>query len=371
MNPIHILANLIPPFIMATLIYILLTTNTIAEINPTSAKLSPIKINQPLAHLGKRLFFDKRLSGDASVSCASCHQPDLGYSDGLALSDAYGPLAGFRNTPTLINVAHKSVWFHDGRMGTNLNDVVRDQLTDPLWMNMDMRIMQERCKQDPHYVKMFKQVLLQEPSNGGVRKALAEYLKSLQSKNVPFDNDNLTQQASRGWQLFNNKAGCNICHSGPMFTDLQPHNIGVSEQQSIFDQVGRSAAFIAFNMFMGNENYMNLRSDPGASVQQHRVNDPNFGAFITPTLRELSSTAPYMHNGTAIDLKQAIKIHFQGNRIPELADVRLDETETNDLIAFLISLSGTPLNGDDFIWPQHKSIKQNYSEIPDWKNSSN
>ncbi len=371
MNRTQNLTIFISPIFLAMLLFIFLTTHVFAEVNTTSVKLFPIKFNPSLANLGKRLFFDKRLSGDASVSCASCHQPERGYSDGLALSDAYGQLAGFRNTPTLINVAHKSIWFHDGRMGTNLNDVVRDQLTDPLWMNMDMRIMQERCKQDPYYVKMFKQVLLQEPSNGGVRKALAEYLKSLQSKNVPFDNDNLTPQANRGWQLFQNKANCDTCHSGPMFTDLQPHNIGVLEQQSIFNQVGRSVAFIAFNMFMGNENYMNLRSDPGASVQHHRTNDPNFGAFITPTLRELSSTAPYMHNGTASDLNHAIKIHFQGKRITELIDVQLDEAEVNDLVAFLESLSGTPLSGDEFVWPQYKYIKQNYLAIPDWKNISN
>ena len=115
-----------------------------------------IKADAKKAELGKRLFFDKRLSGDVAISCATCHVPEKGYGDGLALSKAYPGSEGFRNTPTLINTAHKASWFHDGRLGTNLNDVTREMLTETYMMNMDMRLMQERLKQDPVYVKMFE-----------------------------------------------------------------------------------------------------------------------------------------------------------------------------------------------------------------------
>ena len=144
-----------------------------------------IKVNAKKAALGKRLFFDVRLSGDAAISCASCHKPDKGFADGLPLAKAYPGSEGFRNTPTLINTAHKAAWFHDGRLGTNLNDVTRESLTETYNMNMDMRMMQERIKQDPVYVQMFADAEMGEPSNGGVRNAIPEYLKTLTSRGAP------------------------------------------------------------------------------------------------------------------------------------------------------------------------------------------
>ncbi len=132
--------------------------------------------------MGKRLFFDPKLSGDQSLSCSSCHAPENGFSDGLALSEAYPGSRHFRNTPTLINSAHRQAWMHDGRLGTNLNDVTREMITETYLMNMDMRLMQERLKQDPVYVEMFEMAGLGEPSNGGARRAIPEYLKTLTSR---------------------------------------------------------------------------------------------------------------------------------------------------------------------------------------------
>lgn len=103
-----------------------------AEFGPVRA----IEFDAKKANLGKRLFFDKRLSGDAAIGCASCHVPDKGFGDGLALSKAYPGSEGFHNTPTLVNVAHKAAWFHDGRLGTNLNDVTREMITETYMMNM-------------------------------------------------------------------------------------------------------------------------------------------------------------------------------------------------------------------------------------------
>jgi len=108
-----------------------------------AAEFGPVpsaEVNQARALLGKRLFFDSRLSGDTQLSCASCHQPEKGFSDGLALARAYPGSLHFRNTPTLINVALREAWMHDGRLGTNLNDVTREMLTETYLMNMDMRL---------------------------------------------------------------------------------------------------------------------------------------------------------------------------------------------------------------------------------------
>ncbi len=91
--------------------------------------LQPIDVKPALAELGKRMFYDTRLSGDTTLACASCHQPDKAFTDGEPLSAAYSGAGHFRNTPTLANVGYRAVWLHDGRLGTNLNDVAREMIT--------------------------------------------------------------------------------------------------------------------------------------------------------------------------------------------------------------------------------------------------
>ena len=193
-----------------------------------------MKVDAKKAALGKRLFFDARLSGDAAISCSTCHNPEKGFADGLPLAKAYPGSLHFRNTPTLINAAWKAAWFHDGRIGTNLNDVTRESITETYSMNMDMRLMQERVKQDPIYVKMFKDAGYGEPSNGSIRKAIPEYLKTLRSRGSAFDAGKLSDAAQRGFELFKGKAGCAQCHSGPRFTDDQPYNTAVPENPDIW-----------------------------------------------------------------------------------------------------------------------------------------
>ena len=255
-----------------------------------------LKVDAKKAELGKRLFFDVRLSGDAAISCATCHIPEKGFSDGLPLSKAYPGSDHFRNTPTLINTAYKAAWFHDGRLGTNLNDATREMITETYLMNMDMRLMQERLKQDPIYVKMFKDAGYGEPSNGSVRKAIPEYLKTLTSRGAPFDTGKMTDAAKAGYELFKGKAGCIACHSGPRFRDGKPHNIGAPENPDIWTNPRRHLTFANYAIFMGIENYMNLRRDPGAHVRSHKADGSDMGKFMTPTMRELKSTAPYIHN---------------------------------------------------------------------------
>ena len=221
-----------------------------------------IKADAKKAALGKRLFFDVRLSGDAALSCATCHNPEKGFSDGLELAKAYPGSNGFRNTPTLINTAHKASWFHDGHLGTNLNDVTREMITETWLMNMDMRLMQERLKQDPIYVKMFKDAGYGEPSNGSVRKAIPEYLKTLTSRGAPFDTGKMSAAANKGFALFKGKAGCAQCHSGSRFTDDSGHNTGVPENAKIWSDPLRHVTFVTFAKFMGIANYTLLTSEP-------------------------------------------------------------------------------------------------------------
>jgi len=332
------------------------------------------KVNAAKAALGKRLFFDKRLSGDASISCASCHQPDKAFTDGLALSKAYPGSKGFRNTPTLMNTALRDNWFHDSRIGTNLNDVTRESITEDYIMNMDMRLMQERIKQDPVYVQMFKDAGLGEPSNGGVRKAIPEYMKTLISRNSPFDKGEMSDAAKRGFELFKGKAGCVACHSGPLFTDDKVHNIGVPENPDIWNDPMRHMTWAAYASFMGVENYMNVRRDVGAHILRHKADGSDIGTFRTPTLRELKYTGPYMHNGTFDTLFEVVAFYNQGggddpNKDPRIKPLGLTYGEQQDLVSFLESLSGDLLNTPEFV-PQ-ETIPTNYDAIENWVDTTN
>ena len=347
---------------------------------PVSAgdsKLGPVvapEFDAAKAALGKRLFFDKRLSGDAAIACATCHQPDKGFTDGLALSEAYPGSKGFRNTPTLINTALAENWFLDGRLGTNLNDVTRESITEDYSMNMDMRLMQERIKQDPVYVQMFKDAGYGEPSNGSVRKAIPEYLKTLISKNAPFDAGTMSDAAKRGQALFEGKAGCVACHSGPRLTDDMAYNIGVPENPDLWSDPMRAMTWTAFASFMGVENYMNVRRDVGAQIIRHPADGSDIGKFNTPTLRELKYTAPYMHNGMLATLQDVVAFYNAGggddpNKDPRIKPLNLSADEQADLVAFLEALSGDPLTGPAYVWEDE--IPTNYPVIEDWREVAN
>lgn len=332
------------------------------------------KVDAKKAELGKRLFFDERLSGNATISCATCHIPEKAFADGLALSQAYPGLDGFRNTPTLINTSLKAAWFHDGRLGTNLNDVTREMITEAYLMNMDMRLMQERLKQDPVYVKMFKEAGYGEPDNSGVRKAIPEYLKTLTSRGSAFDKGKMSKAAKAGYELFKGKAGCAACHSGSRFADDKPHNLGVPDNPEIWSKPRRHLTFMAFAMGMGIENYMNIRSDPGAYLRTHKTDGSDIGTFITPTLRELKHTAPYMHNGILKTLKDVVAFYNKGggedaNKDKLLKPLGLSAKEQSDLVAFLNALSGDLLTGSKHVWKD--KIDTDYEAIANFRKKAN
>jgi len=331
----------------------------------------PLEVDTARAELGKRLFYDYRLSGDTSLACASCHQPDKAFADGEALSAAYTGAGHFRNTPTLANAGYRDAWMHDGRLGTNLNDVAREMITESYLMNMDMRIMQERLKQDPVYVEMFRAAGMSEPSNGGARNALMDFVKTIQSRNAPYDTGEMSAAAERGQAIFEGKGQCAACHSGARFTDDQPHNTGVPDNPDIWSDPARHSAFVTYAKFMGIENYMNLREDVGAYIRTHRPETKR--SFLTPTLRELTYTAPYMHNGTFATLEEVVDFYDAGGGDDPLKDSRLRPlglvpSEKADLVAFLESLSGDDFDTDAYVW---REDDYDYALIEDWRNVQN
>ncbi len=336
-----------------------------------SVPIQPMDVNAARAELGKRMFYDERLSGDTGLACASCHSPEMAFTDGEALSAAYSGSMHFRNSPTLANVGYRAAWMHDGRLGTNLNDVAREMITETYLMNMDMRIMQERMKQDPKYVEMFAAAGMSEPSNGGARNALMDFMKTIVSRGAPVDTGDLSEAALRGQAIFEGKGNCASCHTGPRYTDDQPHNTGVADNPDIWADPERHSAFVTYAKFMGVENYMNLREDLGAYIRTHQ--EANKRTFLTPTLRELTWTAPYMHNGMIATLEEVVDFYDMGGgddplKDASLAPLGLSTDEKTDLVEYLKALSGESFDTDEYVWREDDF---DYAVIEDWRNVQN
>lgn len=328
------------------------------------------------ADMGRRLFFDARMSGDNGISCASCHDPKQGFTRQLdtkgkpmQLSDAYPGTNHFRNTPTLLNTVYKNDWKAvgwgwGGHMGSDLNDVVRDQLTETLMMNMDMRLMHERMKQDPVYVKMCQDSYKSECSSGRARDALVQFMQTLVSKDVPFDTGKLSEQARRGQALFEGKGGCIACHNGPYLSDGKPHNTGVPENLEIFRDPVRHLTLRAAMSNHGVPRTEVWRRDVGYFLVSKNYAD--VGKFVTPTLRELKYTAPYMHNGVLATLMDVVNFYDQGGGKDDplatvLKPLGLAAAEKADLVAFLESLSSaTPLAVAPVEFPKEYPAQANF-----------
>ncbi len=268
--------------------------------------------------LGKTLFFDTRLSSNQKFSCASCHNPDLGFGDGMATGEGtLGNRLG-RNTPHLYNLAWNSVFFWDGRAAS-----LQEQALGPIQaegeMNMPLPQLVNRLRQVPYYNQTFAAVY---PESGltseNIGRAIAAFERTFISYNSPYDRymrgdkTAMSPAALRGMQLFVGKANCLVCHNGPNFTDGNFHNIGVAG-----DDAGRA----------------NIIKNPGFK-----------GAFKTPGLRNALLTAPYMHNGSVPTLEAVVRFYNAGKQPrPEVSalikPLNVKETEIFDLVAFLSALT--------------------------------
>jgi cytochrome c peroxidase len=342
-------------------------------LGPLAEKKAP---KASLVEMGKRLFFDARISGDGGISCATCHDPREGFSKSTdekgelrALSDAYPGTKHFRNAPTLINTRYKADfadvgWAWDGHMGANLNDVMRNEITETMIMNMDMRLMHERMKQDPVYVEMCKTNFNGECSSGKGRKALVAFVETLVSKDAPFDTGKMSAAAKRGRTLFEGKANCIRCHNGPYLSDGKPHNTGVPENMEVFENPMRHLTYRSVVTNHGVPKPDIWRRDVGYFLVSKNYAD--VGKFITPTLRELNYTAPYMHNGTIATLEDVVAFYDRGggkdDPLPsEVAPLGLTASEKSDLVAFLESLSSeTPVTVEKI------RVPQKYQPIDQW-----
>lgn len=298
--------------------------------------------------LGRWLFFDPRISGDGLVSCASCHVTDQAWTDGAELSAGYTGTLYFRNTPTLLNSSQMPVFDWDGRFASgDMTSLVRDHLVEAHFMNMDGRLLIERLRQVPEYEQGFNEVYGGDPSFGRALSALAAFVGTLNSENHPYqrhldgEQTALSAEALEGLAIFEGKGNCSQCHSGPLLSDGDFHALGVPENADIYQNPLRHITFRRFLRGFGVNDYANLRQDIGLGALTLEPTDR--GKFRTPSLLEVSRTAPYMHNGTLGSLDEVVGFYDAGggeglNRDSRLQPLGLSERERDSLVVFLRSL---------------------------------
>lgn len=314
--------------------------------------LPALKVDAKKAELGRLLFFDKRLSGDAARACNECHNPQKGFGDGMALSEGYPATQHWRNAPTLLNAAHQRDLHWPGSQG-DLDTSIRTHVTGWILQNDDGRALEERMVQIPEYDKRFREVypsINRHPMFGQIMGTLSEFVKTLTSdpKNVPFDRytggdkSALTPQQVKGLELFKGKANCVACHNGPLLSDKGYHNTGVPTHPELKTNPLRQIAARIENMTIGVSGYDTITEDYGRYM--YTKNKKDMRAFRTPTLRELKYTAPYMHNGVIATLEEVVEFYNAGggkdaNKDAALHPLGLTGEEKAALVAFLNSLS--------------------------------
>jgi cytochrome c peroxidase len=300
--------------------------------------LPPIPIppdNPPTASsiaLGRRLFYDTRLSKDNSLSCASCHHPQYGFTDTRELSTGVGGTIGLRHAPTLVNVAYSPALFWDGR-AKSLEEQVGSPIANTLEMNQTHQASVEKLEGDPSYKFMFRNAFgTDDITMERVENALASFERTILSGNSPFDRyeyqhkkDALSPVQIRGLAVFKDpsKGNCAACHtigsSYALFTDGEFHNTG--------EGVG------------DNEEFSDLGRFAVTKLDADR------GEFKTPTLRNVAMTGPYMHDGKLKTLKDVVDFYAgRGNSNPYLdkriSSIELSGQDRSDLVEFMKSLTG-------------------------------
>ncbi len=263
--------------------------------------------------LGKQLFFDGRLSADNKVSCALCHDPAKGFSNGEQFATGVEGQKGGRNSPTIINSAYGKLQFWDGR-AKSLEDQAMGPVQNPIEMKMSLDEVVKKLNAIEGYKTQFQQVFGTDVTSDGMAKAIAAYERTVLSGDAPFDKFKagdkaaLSESAARGMKLFFGKANCSACHAGASFTDNSFHNIGVP---------GTDEGRAAINKSAGDK-----------------------GAFKTPTLREIARSAPYMHDGSLKTLEEVVA-HYNKGGTPhpqldeELFPLKLTDAQAADLVTFL------------------------------------
>jgi cytochrome c peroxidase len=273
--------------------------------------------------LGKLLYYDTRLSADGTVACSTCHNPANAFTDNKPVSDGIRNQKGGRSAPTVFNRAYSLAQFWDGR-AASLEAQAAGPMANPIEMGNTHEAVVATLKKIPGYKPLFAKAFGSEEIDlDRVTKAIATYERTVLSGNAPYDrykagNKNaLTASQIRGLDVYFNKAKCDQCHEGINFTTNAYHNLGVGTGQP--------------------------NPDPGRF--EVTKNPADWGAFKTPTLREIARTAPYMHDGSLKTLEEVVEYYDKGgnpnkNLDERMKPLKLTAQEKKDLVEFLKALSG-------------------------------
>ena len=310
----------------ATVDLITVDGHTVPDIGPlpTVVPVPPTNLNYAAKiELGKQLYFDGRLSKNDAVSCAFCHNPVTGFADPKQTSVGVIGQRGGRQAPTVYNTAFNPFQFWDGRAGS-----LEEQAIGPIHNPIEMAETHEHVTVKLNNIKGYRDQFHAVFGTGvniqGIGEAIAAYERTIISTKSAFDQfvlgdaKAMDESAQRGMNLFKGKARCILCHNGPNFTDNHFHNLGVPQVGPLKEDLGR------YNV---------------------TLRERDKGAFKTPTLRSITETAPYMHDGAFKTLEEVVDFFDRGgkdnpNLSPLMKPLGLSPQEKTDLIAFLKVLTG-------------------------------
>ena len=277
--------------------------------------------------LGKQLYFDTRMSKDNTISCASCHDPAMGWSDAGPTSTGINGQKGGRRSPPVSNAAYSALQFWDGR-APSLEEQAKGPIQNPVEMGSTHEVMIQSVQNIPGYVEEFKQVFgTSVLTVDMVADAIASFERTVVTTDSPFDRyargekNALSKLEKDGLEVFTGKGHCTACHWGPYFSDGRFHNLGVREYDPAKPDMGR----------------FDVTKNPADK-----------GAFKTPTIRDVALRAPYMHSGSEKTLEDVVDLYDKGGRVrsanldPLVVPLGLTGYEKKALVAFMkISMTST------------------------------
>ncbi len=313
--------------------------------------------------LGRKLFFDRRLSRNGTMSCGICHVPEQGFTNNeLARPIGTEGRSLRRNAPGLFNVAYAERLFHDGRETRLETQVISPLLARVEMDNPSIGYVIARIESLPDYAGRFEAVFGGGPTIGRLGDAIASYERSLLSGNSPFDRwhfageeQALSRQARAGFDLFTGKAGCSACHriddEDALFTDHRFHDTGVGYHNSKVRPKAQAAVPVeiapGFRVEVSRATLETIGLPPASDLGRHEVTlEPDdLWRFKTPGLRNVALTAPYMHDGSMATLEAVVRFYDRGaiahaGLDPLIHPLGLSDLEVAALVAFLESLTG-------------------------------
>jgi cytochrome c peroxidase len=332
---------------------------------PLGLPAVPVPAGNPITEsgvrLGRKLFFDRRLSPNNTMSCAMCHVPEHGFTH-HEMQTAVGieGRAVRRNAPTIYNVAYLTRLFVDGRETTLETQVWSPLLASNEMGNPSVGAVIEKIESLDNYPELFDMAFGRGPGMETIGMALASYQRTLLAGGSPFDHwntdhdrDAISEIAVRGYSLFAGKARCSTCHSAagetPLFTDQGFHNTGIGYRATAAGRAGHRSIPVAPGQSLQVDttrlDSVGGRRAGDLGLYELTGNPSDRWKYRTPSLRNVAITAPYMHDGSLPTLEAVVRFYVAGGVVneeldPQISPLDLDEEEIEALIAFLETLTG-------------------------------